>query len=171
VPCSCEDLQRFDQLKLLAEGVKKALSTEDECIVRSQSYLQVQSGTPVNIDMIFEHTEIEAVIRPLGERTLPYCQRALELAQQKAGITLADVDAIILAGGTTHIPLVREMVCQAFYADPAVTEPRAKCPEPEYKKVDTIVALGAAIRTAAISGLEITDTTTPGCDKRKGSSA
>lgn len=153
------DRQRFDQLKLLAEGVKKALSTEDEFILRSQAYLQDQSGTPVNIDMIFERAEIEAVIRPLVERTLPYCQRALELAEQKAGITLVDVDAIILAGGTTHIPLVREMVRQAFCANPATTEPRAKCTEPVYKKVDTIVALGAAIRAAAISGLEITDET------------
>ncbi|GCE07570.1 Hsp70 family protein [Dictyobacter aurantiacus] len=150
-----EDRYRFDKLKLLAEGVKKALSTEDEFILRSQSYLQDKSGMPVTIDMPFERGEIEDLIRPIVERTLPYCHHALELAHQKAGVTLADVDAIILAGGSTHIPLVREMVRQAFCSDPAITEPRAHCSQPVYKKVDTIVALGAAIRAAAISGLVI----------------
>jgi molecular chaperone DnaK len=152
-----EDRHRFDKLKLLAEGVKKALSTEDEFILRSQSYLQDKSGMPVTIDMPFERGDIEALMRPIVERTLPYCYQALELAHQKAGVTLADVDAIILAGGSTHIPLVREMVRQAFCADPATTEPRAHCVQPIYKKVDTIVAMGAAIRAAATSGLEVYD--------------
>jgi len=152
-----EDRHRFDKLKLLAEGVKKALSTEDEFILRSQSYLQDKLGMPVTIDMPFERGEVEDLMRPIVERTLPYCHQALELARQKAGVTLADVDAIILAGGSTHIPLVREMVRQALCADPATSEPRARCDRPVYKKVDTVVALGAAIRAAAIGGLEICD--------------
>lgn len=151
------DRRRFEQLKMLAEGVKKALSTEEEFVLRSQSYVQDQNGTPINIDMLFERTEVEALYRPTIERTLPYCYRALELAQQKANVTLEDIDAIILAGGTTHIPLVREIVRQTLCADSSAQEPRARCPEPIYKKVDTIVALGAAIRAAASGGLEITD--------------
>jgi molecular chaperone DnaK len=150
-----EDRHRFDKLKLLAESVKKALSTEDEFILRSQSGLQDKAGQSVNIDMPFERYEIEDIMRPIVERTIPYCYQALELARQKAGVMLTGIDAIILAGGTTHIPLVREMVRKTFCADPAVAEPRAKCAAPVYKKVDTIVALGAAIRAAATGGLEI----------------
>jgi molecular chaperone DnaK len=65
------DRRRFEQLKMLAEGVKKALSTEEEFVLRSQSYVQDQSGTPINIDMLFERTEVEALYRPTIERTLP----------------------------------------------------------------------------------------------------
>ncbi|GHO73839.1 hypothetical protein KSD_16100 [Ktedonobacter sp. SOSP1-85] len=148
-----EDRHRFEKLRLLAEGVKKALSTSDEFILRSQSSLYDKQGQPVNIDIPFERDEIEALMRPIIARTIPYCYQALELAQKKAGITLADIDAIILAGGTTHIPLVRELVRQTFCADPTASDPRAKCTEPVYKKVDTIVALGAAIRASATGGV------------------
>ncbi|GCE51215.1 molecular chaperone DnaK (HSP70) [Thermosporothrix hazakensis] len=152
-----EDRHRFEKLKLLAEGVKKALSTADEFILRSQSNLYDKNGLPVNIDIPFEIGDFEKLIQPIVERTIPYCHQALDLARQKAGITLADVDAIILAGGTTHIPLVRELVRKHFCQDPAINEPRAKCTEPVYKKVDTIVALGAEIRAAATGGLVIYD--------------
>jgi molecular chaperone DnaK len=149
---SAEDRHRFDKLKLLAEGVKKELSTADEFVLRSQSNLYDKEGVAVNIDMLFERYEVEQLMRPTIERTIPYCYQALELAQKKADITLADIDAIILAGGTTHIPLVRELVRQTFCADPATSGPRARCTEPVYKRVDTIVGLGAAIRAAAIGG-------------------
>lgn len=153
-----KDRQRLAKLKHLAEGLKKALSTEDEHLLRSQSDLQDKAGEPIEIDMLFERSEVEELMSPLIERTLSYCYQALDLANQKAGVTLADIDAIILAGGTTHIPLVREIVRQTFCADPTATEPRAKCTQPVYRKVDTIVALGAAIRAAAASGLEVYDT-------------
>lgn len=156
-----EDRYRFEKLKHLAEGMKKALSTEDDFVLASQSYLQDKLGVPINIDLPFERGEIETLMRPLVERTLLYCYQALELARQKAGVTLASIDAIILAGGTTHIPLVREIVRSTFCADPALAEPRAKCAHPTYQKVDTIVALGAAIRAAASGGVDIYDAERP----------
>src|SRR5262249_27710403 len=111
----------------------------------------------VDIEYPFSRGEIEALMRPIIARTLPPCFEALELAQKKAEVTLADVDAIILAGGSTHIPLVREMVRQALCADPAAQEPRAKCAVPFYEKVDTIVALGAAVQAASVGGLTISN--------------
>lgn len=150
-----EDSLRFDKLKLLAEGVKKALSTASEFVLRDTVTLQDKTGLWVDIDMMFERHEIEKIIRPIVERTISYCFQALELAKKKAGVTLANVDAIILAGGTTHIPLVREVVRDTFCSSATASEPRAKCTEPIYKNVDTIVALGAAIRAAAIGGLTI----------------
>src|SRR5205807_5448915 len=127
---------------------KKALSTHDEFVLRNTVTLQDKAGDRVDIEMPFERHELEKLIRPIVERTIPYCYHALELAQTKADITLADVDAIILAGGTTHIPLVREIVCNTFCASPDAQGVRAKCSEPVYKKVDTDVTLGSAIRTA-----------------------
>ena len=150
-----EDRLRFDKLKRLAEGVKKALSSADEYILRDTSTIQDKKNDSVQIDIQFERHEFEQLIRDTVERTIPYCYEALDLAQEKAGITLADVDAIILAGGSTHIPLVREIVREKFCRSSGSTGPKAKCGEPIYKKVDTIVALGAAIRAAAIGGLAI----------------
>ena len=150
-----EDKLRFDKLKLLAEGVKKALSTNSEFILRDTATLQDKSGERVDIELTFERQEFEKLIQPFVERTLPYCYEALQKAELKAGITLADIDQVILVGGSTHIPFVREMVQQRFCASTGVTEPRARCSEPVYRKVDTIVALGAAIRAAATGGIMI----------------
>ncbi len=149
-----EDKMRFDKLKFIVEGVKKALSNAHEFKLTDTS-LQDKSGSSIIIDMIFERSEVDDIMRPIIERTLPYCDEAIDLANKKAGITLADVDAVILAGGSTHIPLVREMVRQKLCSDPEAREPRAKCTEPVYDKVDTLVALGAAIRAAAVGGLAV----------------
>ena len=150
-----EDARRFDKLRLLAEGVKKALSTAGEFLLRDSGSLQDKNGQAVIIETMFERSEVEDMVRSHIERTIPYCWDALEKAQQKAGVTLADVDAVILAGGSTHIPLVRETVRRAFCAGAAAGGPAAKCAEPLYEKVDTIVALGAAIRAAAQGGLAV----------------
>lgn len=148
-----DDRLRFEKLKLLAEGVKKSLSQSTEYVLRDTTTLQDKSGERVDIDLTIERSELEKIVLPVVERTIPYCFAALEQAKEKAGVTLADVDAIILAGGTTHMPLVREMVRKHLCTDSTVSEPRAKCEVPVYNEVDTIVALGAAIRAAVTGGL------------------
>ena len=151
-----EDRLRFDNLKYLMEGVKKELSTRDVSNLRDGSRIKDQeTGQPINIETTFERYELEEIIRPIIEPTIPLCKAALTLAQEKAGVTLADVDAIILAGGSTHIPLVREMIRQSLCADPNAHEPRAKCSEPVYGNVDSIVALGAALHAATTGGLAV----------------
>ena len=150
-----EDARRCDKLRLLAEGVKKALSTADEFLLRDSGTLQDKNGESVFIETMFGRTEVEALMRPLVERTIPYCWEALEEAHQKAGVSLVDVDAVILAGGSTHIPLVREAVRRAFCSGGTASGPAAKCSGPVYEKVDTVVALGAAIRAAALGGLAV----------------
>jgi molecular chaperone DnaK len=150
-----EDWLRFEKMKKLMEGVKKALSHEHEFLLRDDVSLKDKAGEQVDIEILFERSEIDALMYPSIKRTIPYCLDALEKAREKAGVTIADLDAIILAGGSTHIPLVREVVRKMLCADPTAQEPRARCSEPVYEEVDSIVALGAAIRAAAIGGLEI----------------
>lgn len=155
-----EDQHRFTILKLLGEGAKKALSESSEYLLRDTGRLTDKAGNPVIIETLLERPELEAVARPLIERTFPYCDEAIAQAEQKAGITLADVDQIILAGGSTHMPLVRELV-RSELCSPAPADSgrpvRATCAEPVYEKVDTVVALGAAIRAAAVGGVTIHD--------------
>jgi molecular chaperone DnaK len=159
---SPEDKLRFDKLVFLAEGVKKALSTSGEFLLRDNGSMHDKNGNLVIIETEFTRPEVEALIMPIVTQTIPYCFDALEQAERKAGVKLADVDAIILAGGPAHIPLVREIVRQnlcspqsEIVADERARQQRAKCEEPVYEKVDTIVALGAAIRAAATGGLAV----------------
>lgn len=155
-----EDRIRFNHLRFLGEGVKKALSTQTEFMLSDSGTLRDKNGEAVIIEQMWERDEFDAVARPIVERTIPYCEDAMKLAHERAGITLADVDQIILAGGSTHIPLVRDIVTAELCASPdrSPTDPvRAKCAEPVYNSVDTIVALGAAIRAAEAGGLAIYD--------------
>lgn len=162
-----EDRLRFTQLKFLAEGVKKALSSEGNYYLKDTGTIKDKEGQAVIVETMFDRSELEEILRPTVERTIPYCFDALELAEQRAEIKLSDIDAVILAGGSTHIPLVRDMVRAHLCAlgegekpaqpivDERANQPRAKCTEPLYDKVDTIVALGAAIRAAAVGGLVV----------------
>jgi molecular chaperone DnaK len=155
-----EDRARFTRLKVLAEGAKKTLSDLHEVTLRDSGLLIDKAGVPVVIDTMLERSEIERIARPFVERTFLYCDEALARAEERAGITLADVDQVILAGGSTHMPLVRELVAGELCGHAAPDSPRqqrAKCQEPVYEEVDTVVALGAAVRAAAVGGLMLYD--------------
>jgi len=155
-----EDRARFTRLKVLAEGAKKALSDRHEFMLRDSGLLIDKAGNPVVIETVLERSEIERIARPFIERTFLYCDEALARAQERAGITLADVDQVILAGGSTHMPLVRELVAGELCGHAAPDSPRqerASCSEPVYQEVDTVVALGAAVRAAAVGGLTLYD--------------
>jgi len=162
-----EDRLRFDMLKFLAESIKKGLSSEGEFLLRDTWSIRDKENNQVIIDMMFERQEIERIIKPIAERTVPYCFDAIEKAKAKLkddAFGLSSIDTIILAGGSTHIPMVREMVRQNLCAEPGSRElivdelavqARARCATPLYKKVDTLVSLGAAVRAAAVGGLAI----------------
>ncbi|MGW6144077.1 Hsp70 family protein [Streptomyces sp. NPDC055140] len=155
-----EDRLRFSQLKILAEGAKKALTDQPDYMLRDTGRLTDQEKRPVVIDALLERPELDDIARPLIERTFAYCDEALRRAEERAGITLADVDHIILAGGSTHMPLVREMVTQELCANPApgsARQARAACEAPVVEHADTAVALGAAVRAAAVGGLAVYD--------------
>lgn len=170
-----EDRLRFDLLKFLAEGVKKRLSDAQEYVLRDGTTLQDKNGRAVIFNTLFERKDVVAWMQPVIERTISYCWEALEQAKERAGLKLEDIDQIILAGGSTHIPAVQERVRREFcslspeewaeYRAESGREGRsispqagrARCQKPVYDKVDTIVALGAAIRAAAVGGLHLTD--------------
>lgn len=81
--------------------------------------------------------ELDALIRPLVEKTGVACRRAL----RDAGVTGADLDGVILVGGSTRVPLVRSYVAQLFGKEPLADI------DPE-----KVVALGAAIQAHQLAG-------------------
>ncbi|MSQ02734.1 MAG: Fe-S protein assembly chaperone HscA [Myxococcales bacterium] len=79
----------------------------------------------------------EAAIAPILERTGASCRRALA----DAGLTAAQVDAVVLVGGSTRVPLVRRHVATLFGREPYCDlDP------------DEVVALGAAMQADILSG-------------------
>jgi Fe-S protein assembly chaperone HscA len=76
-------------------------------------------------------TEFEALIRPLIDRTLHCCRQALS----DAGLKPAQIDEVVLAGGSTRIPLVRKLVGRLFGRRPH-----------SRLNPDEVVALGAAVQ-------------------------
>ena len=82
-------------------------------------------------------TQFEALIQPLIKRTLRACRRSL----RDAGLQADEIDTVVLVGGSTRIPLVRDAVRDAFNKDPlADIDP------------DTVVAVGAAIQADILIG-------------------
>ena len=81
--------------------------------------------------------QFNALITPLVDKTLGPCRRAL----RDAGIRTGDVQSVVLVGGSTRVPLVRERVADFFAADPMVDiDP------------DKVVAVGAAIQADILAG-------------------
>lgn len=79
----------------------------------------------------------EAMVQPVVERTLGPCRQALN----DAGLTTAQVDEVVLVGGSTRIPLVRRQV-EALFARKPHTE----------LNPDEVVALGAAVQANILAG-------------------
>src|SRR5205807_7492438 len=93
-----------------------------------------------------ERTAVEKLIRAKVERTIACCHEALARARDRAGLRLADIDYVVLVGGSSRVPLVRETVRAAF-CNGALPE-HVKCLEPLLHEPDLCVAYGAALRAA-----------------------
>jgi molecular chaperone HscA len=81
--------------------------------------------------------QMDALIEPLIRKTLGPCRRAL----RDAGIRTDDISEIVMVGGSTRVPKVREMIGEFFKMPPLVDiDP------------DKVVAIGAAIQADALAG-------------------
>src|SRR5215475_7641402 len=118
------DSEAMQELRLAAEAAKIRLSSED----RTTLTLPFE-GFTYRRDIT--RAELERLIEPLVARTLQPCRQALA----DAGLTPADIDEVVLVGGSTRVPLVRRMVEDLFQRTPhADLNP------------DEVVALGAAVQ-------------------------
>ena len=88
----------------------------------------------------------ESLIEPVLSRTVGPCKQALA----DAGITPEQIDEVVLVGGSTRIPAVRELVDQLFQL-----RPRGKRPHIDLNP-DEVVALGAAVQADILAGASTT---------------
>jgi molecular chaperone DnaK len=93
-----------------------------------------------------ERAVFNRLIRDKVDRTIHCCHEALARARDKAGIRLADIDYVILAGGSSWVPLVRDTVRAAF-CNPELPE-HVRHPELLLSEPDLCIAYGAALRAA-----------------------
>lgn len=105
-----------------AEKIKRLLTESDGVVVDGKSYLRA---------------DLENVCRPIVEKTRAHCIRSLSDAK----IDTASLDAVILVGGATRMPLVRQFVAKLFGKEPNLTQ-----------HPDEAVAIGATIQAGIIEG-------------------
>ncbi|MDR0987308.1 MAG: Hsp70 family protein [Ruminococcus sp.] len=128
--------------KLQAEGIKKNLSSVDEFSCVRDALCADQEGQMIDLDLEVTRAEFEELIKPALAGTLDKCNEALAAAE-KEGITLDDIEAVLLVGGSSHIPYVREFVRQN-YCDPSLPHHTIQ-PEPLHDEPDMSVGYGAAV--------------------------
>jgi molecular chaperone DnaK len=120
----------MQELRLAAEAAKIRLSGEE----RTTLTLPLEGFT---YHRVITRAEIERLIEPLVGRTLGPCRQALA----DAGLTPADIDEVVLVGGSTRVPLVRRRVQELF----------GKTPHSQINP-DEVVALGAAVQAQILAG-------------------
>jgi molecular chaperone DnaK len=150
-----EDMRRFTRLKLQAEIIKKALSLKEEHFEEVSGIFNDKSGNPVNMAAEVTRAEFEGMIRPLLDTTLDECLKALGEAEKNHAVTLDMIDAVLLVGGSTHIPLVSRVIEGAF-TNPALPV-HTKLPKPLKDEPDMAVGYGAAIAAAGCATVMLGD--------------
>jgi len=107
----------------------------------SLPFIYIDGQTPKNIDLQFDRSKFEELSKTLLER----CKLPVEKALKDAKLAKSEIDQVILVGGSTRIPAVRNLL----------TDLLGK-PLNETVNPDEVVAMGAAVQAGIIAG-EITD--------------
>ncbi len=115
-----------------AERVKCALSERESETFRAPFYDGSRS-----LEVEVSRGDLEALAKPLIARSLTCCRQALS----DAGIAAAELDAVVLVGGSTRIPAVRAAVAELFGREPDLSQ-----------HPDEAVALGATIQAGVLGG-------------------
>ena len=133
------NMQVFERLRATAEIVKHRLSTENEVQITVAEVGHAPGGKAVDFEFSMTRGELERLAVPIVDRTFDVCREALGIAR----LSTNDFDQVLLVGGSTRIPLVRRRVEEFF-----------KKPLKANINPDEVVAIGAAIQAAALSGAE-----------------
>ena len=114
------------QLRLKAQEAKKHLSKANNFTAAFQ-----------NLNLSITKNEFEALIQPLIDKTITSCSNALK----DAGIVKENIDAVVMVGGATRVPMVKKSVSDFF--GKAVNDSLSP---------DEVVSLGAAIQADILAG-------------------
>jgi len=131
-----DDPLALQRLKEAAEKAKQELSSSTETEINIPFVTADESG-PKHLVMKLSRSKLEELIGDLVERTIAPIEQALK----DSGLDKSDIDEIILVGGMTRMPLVRDKVKEFFGKEPNHSV-----------NPDEAVAVGAAIQAGVLQG-------------------
>jgi molecular chaperone DnaK len=134
------DRMAIQRVREAAERAKIELSSTASTDI-SLPYITATADGPKHINLTLTRAKFESIVKPLIDRTLEPCQKAL----RDAGIKASELNDVILVGGMTRMPRVIETVKANFGKEPS------KGVNP-----DEAVAMGAAIQAGVLAG-NVTD--------------
>jgi molecular chaperone DnaK len=131
-----EDQMVLQRLKEAAEKAKIELSSATKTDI-NLPFLTADSSGPKHLNVELSRAQFESMISDLVKRSIEPCKVALK----DAGMSVGEINEVILVGGSTRIPAIQEAVKQFFGKDP-------------HKGVnpDEVVAKGAAIQGGVLAG-------------------
>ncbi len=131
-----KDVLALQRLKEAAEKAKIELSNSASTDI-NLPYITADASGPKHLNIKLTRAKLEQLVEELIERTIAPCRTAIK----DAGISVSDINDVILVGGMTRMPKVQEKVKEFFGKDPR------KDVNP-----DEAVAVGAAIQGQVLSG-------------------
>lgn len=131
-----KDPMAMQRLKEAAEKAKIELSNTTSTEI-NLPYIMPVNGVPAHLVKTLTRAKFEQLIDDLIQRTIAPCRTALE----KAGLSIKDIDEVILVGGSTRIPAIQQAVEKFF----------GKAPNKSVNP-DEVVAVGAAIQGGVLTG-------------------
>ncbi len=125
----------LQMLKEASEQAKIDVGREGQARIHVEGICQTPEGQVLDLDQSLGADAFNRMVMDLVQRTFKVCDEAL----QSARMTAADIDAVILVGAPTRLPIIRQSVRHYFQKDPMTgIDP------------DEVVAQGAAIQAAAL---------------------
>ena len=133
-----KDKMALQRLKETAEKAKIELSTSQQTEI-NQPFISMDpnGGQPLHMVMKLTRAKLESLVSDLIKKTIKPCQAALK----DAGLSIGDIDEVVMVGGMTRMPKVTDEVNKFFGKEP-------------HKGVnpDEVVAMGAAIQAGVLQG-------------------
>src|SRR6187455_3278885 len=131
-----KDRMALQRLKEAAEKAKMELSTVMETDI-SLPFITADQTGPKHLSMKLTRAKFETLVEELLQKTVGPAKQALK----DAGVTAANIDEVVLVGGSTRIPRVQAIVKELFGKEP-------------HKGVnpDEVVAIGAAVQAGVLAG-------------------
>ncbi|WP_144734121.1 molecular chaperone DnaK [Extensimonas perlucida] len=131
-----KDVLALQRLKEAAEKAKIELSNSTQTDI-NLPYITADASGPKHLNIKLTRAKLESLVEELIQRTIEPCRIAIK----DAGVSVSDIDDVILVGGMTRMPKVQEKVKEFFGKEPR------KDVNP-----DEAVAVGAAIQGQVLSG-------------------
>ncbi|WP_319774888.1 molecular chaperone DnaK [Breoghania sp.] len=130
------DKLALQRLKEAAEKAKIELSSSTQTEV-NLPFITADASGPKHLTMKLTRAKFEALVDDLVQKTMAPCKAALK----DAGLSLGQIDEVVLVGGMTRMPKIQEVVKTFFGKEP-------------HKGVnpDEVVAMGAAIQAGVLQG-------------------